>query len=87
MELEAPLDAFARQQQAGLGALARLSRPGDGDLPESGARDPGRDPSWDPREPGDRDPPLAPPCAAGDLPYAEEPDIPDVSQRSLGRWR
>jgi hypothetical protein len=87
MELEAPLDAFARQQQAGLGALARLSRPGDGDLPEPGAWDPGRDPGWDPRDPGDWDPPLAPPWAAGDLPYAEEPDIPDVSYRSLGRWR
>jgi len=91
MELEGPVDAFARQQQAGLGALARLSRPGDGDLPEPAAwdpgRDPGRDPGWDPREPGDWDPPLAPPWAAGDLPYAEEPGIPDVSYRSLGRWR
>jgi len=103
MELEGPLDAFARQQQAGLGALARLSRPGDGDLPEPGAWDPasdrgsdpswdsgwdsGWDPGWDPREPGDWDPPLAPPWAAGDLPYAEEPGIPDVSYRSLGRWR
>jgi hypothetical protein len=33
MEPEAFLDAFARQQQAGLGALARLSRPDDWDPP------------------------------------------------------
>jgi hypothetical protein len=83
MELEAPLDAFAREQQAGLGALARLSRPGDRELPEGGAANP----PWDPREPGDWDPPLAPRWADGDLPYADEPDIPDVSQRSPGRWR
>ena len=83
MELEAPLDAFAREQQAGLGALTRLSRPGDGDLPERGAWDP----PWDRRESGDWDPPLAPPWTAGDPSYAEEPDIPDVSYRSRGRWR
>ena len=37
MEVQAPLDAFARGQQAGLGALARLSGPGDEDLPEPAA--------------------------------------------------
>ena len=83
MELEAPLDAFAREQRAGLGALARLSRPGDGDRRARGARDP----RWDRRESGDWDPPLAPPWAAGDLPYAEEPYIPDVSHRSRGHRR
>jgi hypothetical protein len=78
MELEAPLDAFAREQQAGLGALARLSRPVDGELPEGG----GWDPPWDPRGSGDWDSPLAPGWTAGDPPYAEEPGIPDVSYRS-----
>jgi hypothetical protein len=78
-----PLDAFAREQQDGLGALARLSRPGDRELPESG----GGDPPWDPREPADWDPPLAPRWADGDLPYADEPDIRDVSSRSRGRPR
>jgi hypothetical protein len=78
MELEAPLDAFAREQRAGLGALARLSRPGDAELPEGG----GWDPPWDPRA-GDWDPRWA----DGDLRYAAEPDIPDVSQQSPGPWR
>jgi len=85
MEPEAFLDAFARDQQAGLGALARLSRPGDWDPPG--------DPPWDPREHGDWDPPLAgggdPPSAgwdAGDWPPAEEPDLPNVAYRSLGPW-
>jgi hypothetical protein len=80
MKMEGPLDAFAREQQAGLGALTRLSRPGDGDLPERGAGDP----PWGRREPGDWDPPLAPLWTAGDPPYAEEPD---VSYRSRGRRR
>ena len=78
-----PLDAFAREQQAGLGALARLSRPGDGQLPEHG----GWDPPQDPQEPGDWDPPLAPRWADGGLPYAEEPGIPAVPHRSPGRGR
>ena len=78
MNLEAPLDAFAREQQAGLGALARLSRPGDAERPEGG----GWDPPWDPRA-GDWDPRWA----DGDLPYAAEPDIPDVSYRSPAPWR
>jgi hypothetical protein len=83
MELEAPLDAFAREQQAGLGALARLSRPGDRELPEGSSCDP----PWDRGEPGDWDPPLAVPRAYGDRPSARQPDIPDVSHRSLGLWR
>jgi len=57
------LDTFARDQQVGLGALAWLSGPGDEDLPEPAAWDP----PWDPRESGDRDPPLAPPWTASGL--------------------
>ena len=56
MKLEAHLDTFAREQQAGLGALARLSRPGDEDLPEPAAWDL----PWDPRQSGDWDPPPPP---------------------------
>jgi hypothetical protein len=44
MKLKAHLDTFAREQQVGLGALARLSRPGDEDLPEPAAWDL----PWDP---------------------------------------
>jgi hypothetical protein len=60
MELEAHLDTFAREQQSGLGALARLSRPGDEDLPEPAAWDL----PWHPRQSGDWDPPPAPPWTA-----------------------
>jgi len=82
MELEAPLDAFAREQRAGLGALARLSRPGDRDRPEPGGWDPPRDPPRDPPGPGGWDPPPAPPWDAGGQPSAEESGIPDVTFRS-----
>jgi hypothetical protein len=60
MKLEAYLDTFAREQQSGLGALARLSRPGDEDLPEPAAWDL----PWDPRQSGDWDPPPTPPWTA-----------------------
>ncbi len=82
MELEAPLDAFAREQRAGLGALARLSRPGAWDPPESVAWDP----PWDPPGSEGWDPPLLPPRAAGDRPSAAESDIADVTFRSRGYW-
>jgi hypothetical protein len=59
MEPEAYLDAFAREQRAGLGALARLSRSADWDPPAA------RDPAWAPRGRGDWDPPLPPPWADG----------------------
>jgi hypothetical protein len=58
MEPEAYLDAFAREQRAGLGALARLSRPGDWDPPAAW------DPPWVPAG-RDWDPPLLPPWADG----------------------
>jgi len=83
MEPEAYLDAFAREQRAGLGALARLSRPGDWDPPEPA----GWDQSWNPRESGDWDPSLARRWADDDPPSAVRPYIPDVSQRSPARWR
>jgi hypothetical protein len=77
MEFEAPLDAFAREQRAGLGALARMSRPDDWDPPEPGV--------WDPPGSGDWDPPLASRLDR-DWPPAEEPGLPDVTSRSLGPW-
>jgi hypothetical protein len=57
MEPEAYLDAFAREQRDGLGALARLSRPDDWDPPAA----------WDPRwvPPGRDGDPLLPPRADG----------------------
>jgi len=82
MEFEAPLDAFAREQRAGLGALARMSRPDDRDSPEPGVWDP----PWDPPGSGDWDPPLASRRHARDWPPAEEPGLPDVTPRSLGPW-
>jgi len=81
MDME-PLDAFAREQQAGLGALARMSRADDWDPPEPGIWDP----PWDPRGPGDWDPPLASRRHARDWPAAEEPGLPDMTSRSLGLW-
>ena len=77
MEFEAPLDAFAREQRAGLGALARMSRPDDRDPAEPGV--------WDPPGTGDWDPPLASRLDR-DWPRAEEPGRPDVTSRSFGPW-
>jgi hypothetical protein len=79
MEFEAPLDAFAREQRAGLGALARMSRPDDWDPPDFGVWDP----PWDPPGSGDWDPPLAPRPYVRDWPAAEEPGLPGVRSRSL----
>ena len=78
MEFEAPLDAFAREQRAGLGALARMSRPDDRDPAEPGV--------WDPPGTGDWDPPLASRRHARDWPPAGEPGFPDMTSRSLGPW-
>ena len=82
MDPEAFLDAFAREQRAGLGALARLARPGELDPPAAGDGSPPRDPP----ESGDWDQPLAPPWDDGRRRPAGEADIPDVAYRSLGRW-
>jgi hypothetical protein len=82
MEFEAPLDAFAREQRAGLGALARISRPDDRDPPDSGVWDP----PWDPPGSRDWDPPLAPRPYVRDWPLAEERGLPDVTSRSPGPW-
>ena len=78
MEFEASLDAFAREQRAGLGALARMSRPDDRDPSEPGV--------WDPPGSGDWDPPLASRLDR-DWPRAEESRLPDVTSRSFGPWR
>jgi len=77
MEFEAPLDAFAREQRAGLGALARMSRPDDWDPSDPGV--------WDPPGSGDWDPPLASRLDR-DWPRAEEPGLPAVTSRSFGPW-
>lgn len=82
MEFEAPLDAFAREQRAGLGALARMSRPDDRDPAEPGVWDP----PWNPPGSGDWDPPLAPRPYVRDWPVAEKPGYPDVTSRSPGPW-
>jgi len=94
MEFEAPLDAFAREQRAGLGALARMSRPDDRDPRKPGVWDPPWDPSgsddwdppWDPPGSGDWDPPLAPRPYVRDWPPAEEPGLPGVRSRSRRPW-
>jgi hypothetical protein len=78
MELEAPLDAFAREQRAGLGALARLSRPGDRAQPVT------RDP--DPPESRDWDPPLRPPRAGRVRPYVTESGAADGTFGSRSYW-
>jgi hypothetical protein len=85
MEFEAPLDAFAREQRAGLGALARMSKPDDWDPPGSRDWDPPGSRDWDPLGSRDWDPPLASRLDR-DWPPAEEPGLPDVTSRSLGPW-
>jgi len=80
MDVEAPLDAFAREQRAGLGALARLSRPGDREQPV------GWNPSWEPAGAGDWDPPLPPPRARRVRPYVTESGAADVPFGSPSYW-
>ena len=80
MELEAPLDAFAREQRAGLGVLARLSRPGDREQPVP------RNPRWEPAGSGDWDPPLPPPPSGRVRPYVAESEAADVTFKSQSYW-